>query len=173
MLIKQLLQEVITVKRHLPLPRGTTHVVIANDIFTSGLGAIYTAEEGIMVIAQCLFTSPMDVLYYQLDYNDIVYLESKLSDLTKDDVISLEDEVKTIKAIEAIEAIEASKPVIAYFGKLQWSKPGFGVYLFVEHNKLDETLESLARSYSKYYGEPYEVESFDIETVHPLRPVEK
>lgn len=58
-----------------------------------------------------------------------------------------------------------------YFGILKWchhctdSLKG-EMHVFVEHDRLDETLESLARAYSKYYGEPYEVISFDILEEH-------
>lgn len=164
MLLKQLLQQIITVERHLPLPKGTTHVVIANDITTSGLGAIYKAEEAVLTIKQWIypFPSPMDVLYYQLDHKDIIYLERKLRDLTKNDIISLGLEVEEPDLIH--------KKTKYYFGKLKWGRCGTasrqGIHVFVEHDSLDDTLESLAQSYSKYYGEPYEVKSFDILEVH-------
>ena len=92
MLLKQILGQVITEDTHLPLPEGTTHVVIANDISSDGLGAIFS--DGINAIKDWYSCpSPMDVLYYQLDHKDIIQIAAKLSDLTKKDIIALSLEI--------------------------------------------------------------------------------
>lgn len=95
MLLKQILEQLITEDTHLPLPEGTTHVVIANDISTEGLGAIFSAADGTSTIKEWNYPcpSPMDVLYYQLDHKDIIQIAGKLTDLTKEDIIALSLEI--------------------------------------------------------------------------------
>lgn len=85
MLLKQLIDQLIAKDLHLPLPDGTTHVVIANDISMIGLGRVYSPAEAIAAIEKWIypFPSPMDVLYYRLEYDDIAFISSRL-ELTKD-----------------------------------------------------------------------------------------
>jgi hypothetical protein len=94
MLLKQILGQLITEDTHLPLPEGTTHIVVANDISTEGLGTIFIAEDGISTIMDWYpCPAPMDVLYYDLDHKDIIQIAAKLSDITKEDIIALSLEV--------------------------------------------------------------------------------